>query len=607
MKIFDKGRSRLRWIACLAVLTLLGVYGTGAEGVGDPGTEPEGKRPDLITIDAMRTFGKLERPAVAFLHDRHTEALAEKGKDCGACHLKEKDVQGNERMSIKYQRLADTGKKAVMDVYHDNCIQCHTDMSAKKEKSGPLVCGECHAEKTKVESDRQPFGMDRSLHYRHVKASEEKCEQCHHEYDEKAKQLVYAKGKEGTCRYCHMEQTEENRISMRLASHLDCVNCHLEVREKQKAEARKAEAEESTHAEVAQEAVEDAKAPGGPVTCAGCHALEAQKQIEVVKDIPRMKRGQPDVVFVKRELLDPFADPETDSEGPDPNMMKPVPFSHVVHENANDTCRVCHHASLESCVACHTVTGSKDGDFVRLEGAMHQKDSVKSCVGCHKAETKDKACAGCHAFMPEVQLEAAGEACANCHMGPTPEAKGAAVAENAEEADKPAKTKKRKKKDSEQAEEKTVESIEEKMARHELDPVAKSILDARTPTLSTYPEEDIPEIVVIKALAKEYEPAELPHRKIVNALMNNIKDNKMAQYFHTDPGTMCQGCHHNSPVSKKPPRCESCHGKPFDTRYPYKPGLMAAYHNQCMGCHDKMEMEKPAHNDCTACHKAKKK
>ena len=75
-------------------------------------------------------------------------------------------------------------------------------------------------------SARKPMGMDLSLHFRHSKAAKEKCETCHHEYDEKAKTLFYAKGKEGTCRYCHKERTEENRISMPLASHLSCVECH---------------------------------------------------------------------------------------------------------------------------------------------------------------------------------------------------------------------------------------------------------------------------------------------------------------------------------------------------------------------------------------------
>jgi hypothetical protein len=76
------------------------------------------------------------------------------------------------------------------------------------------------------------MGMDKSLHFRHVKAHENKCEQCHHEYDDKSKTLFYAKGREGTCRYCHMEETQENRISMREASHISCVDCHLKTKAK---------------------------------------------------------------------------------------------------------------------------------------------------------------------------------------------------------------------------------------------------------------------------------------------------------------------------------------------------------------------------------------
>ena len=34
-----------------------------------------------------------------------------------------------------------------------------------------------------------------------------------------------------------------------------------------------------------------------------------------------------------------------------------------------------------------------------------------------------------------------------------------------------------------------------------------------------------------------------------------------------------------------------------------KPGLMGAYHLQCMGCHKEMGMEKPV--SCTDCHKEK--
>jgi rRNA maturation endonuclease Nob1 len=33
------------------------------------------------------------------------------------------------------------------------------------------------------------------------------------------------------------------------------------------------------------------------------------------------------------------------------------------------------------------------------------------------------------------------------------------------------------------------------------------------------------------------------------------------------------------------------------------PGMKAAYHQQCIGCHDRMEMKKT--KECTDCHKKK--
>ena len=95
----------------------------------------------------------------------------------------------------------------------------------------------------------------------------------------------------------------------------------------------------------------------------------------------------------------------------------------------------------------------------------------------------------------------------------------------------------------------------------------------------------------------------MPHRQIVQALVKGIGDSKLAAYYHADPGTICQGCHHNSPIAKKPPQCGSCHGKPFDEKKPHTPGLLGAYHIQCMGCHAEMGIEKPV--GCTECHKEK--
>ncbi len=557
MKILDKGKSIMRWASCLGLLILVIIYGIKAESVTGPWTEPDGKRPDVITIDAMKVFGDLERPAVSFLHDRHTEALSPKGQDCSVCHLKETDSRGQERLSIKFKRLQDTDRNEVMSIYHNNCIQCHTDVASEGEKSGPLTCGECHRKKPGIISSGQPMGMDKSLHFRHVKAHENKCEQCHHEYDEKSKTLFYAKGREGTCRYCHLEETQENRISMRNASHMSCVDCHLKTKAKELA--------------------------SGPVDCQGCHDLAAREKIEVITDIPRMERGQPDVVFVKREQIDPYTDPEFKQEI-DKSLMDQVPFSHLSHETYNDTCRVCHHAGMDSCVTCHTIQGSKEGNFVKLESSMHKIDTSMSCFGCHETKKEDKNCAGCHAFMPTGDKRKDPSSCVTCHMKPLPEMTETVL-------------------NPEIVPEETVQDG----SVHKVDLYAQALLDSRQPTNTTYDEQDIPEKVMIQKLSKKYEPTELPHRKIVNTLMKNIQENKIAQYFHQDPGTLCQGCHHNSPVSKKPPSCESCHGITSENVFPYKPGLMAAYHNQCMGCHDRMGIEKPASNDCTACHKEKKK
>ncbi len=144
----------------------------------------------------MRVFGKLEKPPVTYLHQKHTEALEKQNKDCSTCHLSQKDeASGQQRMSTKYMRLADTSKKEVMNIYHDNCIACHKEIKSAKEKSGPVDCGGCHQTNVRVVSSWKDIGMDKSLHYRHSKAMDQKCEQCHHEYNEATKKAVLCQGR----------------------------------------------------------------------------------------------------------------------------------------------------------------------------------------------------------------------------------------------------------------------------------------------------------------------------------------------------------------------------------------------------------------------------
>jgi hypothetical protein len=213
--------------------------------------------------------------------------------------------------------------------------------------------------------------------------------------------------------------------------------------------------------------------------------------------------------------------------------------------------------------SCHTVEGSEKGEGVRVEQAMHQLGNEQSCLGCHEINQRQKECAGCHDFMEKGRKQEA-ESCLKCHMEP-------------------------------------IQPDTEVIQEPEL--LAAMMLESRKALLDTFDDADIPEKVIIEELFYQYEAVEMPHRKIIHTLVNDIKDNKLANYFHNEKGTICQGCHHNSPVTKKPPSCASCHGEPFDENNPLRPGLKAAYHQQCMGCHRNMGIEKPKSTGCTDCHK----
>jgi hypothetical protein len=124
-------------------------------------------------------------------------------------------------------------------------------------------------------------------------------------------------------------------------------------------------------------------------------------------------------------------------------------------------------------------------------------------------------------------------------------------------------------------------------------------------TRLSFSEDDFPETVTISVLSEEYEQVEMPHRQIVNKLLEHINESKMATHFHGREDAVCQGCHHHSPIGDKPPLCESCHGEPFNEADLFKPGLLGAYHRQCMGCHQSMQLEKPTSDDCEGCHAKK--
>jgi len=64
----------------------------------------------------------------------------------------------------------------------------------------------------------------------------------------------------------------------------------------------------------------------------------------------------------------------------------------------------------------------------------------------------------------------------------------------------------------------------------------------------------------------------------------------------------CVSCHHYCPEGKnvsETVRCSACHQDAFNRDIPLRPGLKAAYHLRCLGCHKE---EKKGPVDCTGCH-----
>lgn len=548
---------------------------------------PQTKPKDELRLPVLITYkgeaAALERAEVAFDHDLHTRTLKQQNKaDCEVCHLieeKDKYIQGEKVVTVlKFPKrpLNRNDKTAIMEAYHDACGSCHRERAGAAKKTGPDIglCGKCHVRKIKIEKVTWPWTpiFNYKRHDRHVKALDRvdkpvkaspkvvtvaekpeektdspdehvklaphKCQLCHHLYDEKDKRLIYKKNSENSCRACHKEKGEKNRRPMKMVAHAQCIGCHMEL----------AEAVRKTlAAQGKKELTEEDKRKFGPFECKGCHGEhETLKEDEIVT-IPRLVRGQKDVMDIF--LKDPKKDPKA-------ARMKIVPFNHKAHEPRAQFCSSCHHYSLEKCVNCHTpVANLKDGGGVSFERAFHKLLAQQSCLGCHEIRQTKNECAGCHQWLT---AEMPQQSCPICHRG----------------------------------------SLEGK-------PIEVA------PVVVQFDKERVPEKVKIEKLAKEYQPSEMPHQKITKKLTEISNKSSLARVFHPakspNDQTLCQGCHHYSrePAAKKFPGCRACHGQPFNPIQLGKPGIMAAYHQQCIGCHTAMG-HKPKALECDKCHPEKK-
>ena len=527
------------WI--VSFLLLASVLCMAALEVKNQNSADDG-RTDGIRIQMAESSDKDHMPTVMFLHDLHTEALNE--KDCSTCHLKDDGGQ----YTFKFMRTADFDYDVNMTVYHENCIGCHNRMKEEGKQAGPNTgnCRACHNQESDISSSWSDLAFDHSLHSRHVssetirpkeKAQKDNCGTCHHEYDKKARKTVYVQGKEGACRYCHLKVDTKEARSNQTVTHESCLNCHMMMKKKKVIKT-------------------------GPIDCEGCHSAELQKEIKVVKPVPRITRNQPDAVLMATAMNKTIADGKKLQL-----TISPVAFDHKMHESSTKSCQSCHHASLEKCSACHTPAGDKKGDFITLEKAMHEVKDAQSCVGCHTQAQKKQDCAGCHSQMPFGKSDQG--ACKSCHNVKLADAKHFPI--------------------------KPEDQVK----------LANSVISSRKMPALAYDQKDVPEKVIIDVMKKEYEAAELPHRKVVDTLMARLNKDTLGKYFHKDKYTMCQGCHHNSPMSAAPPKCATCHSLAPKKATDGRPGLKGAYHGQCIGCHDKMGIKKPAATACAECHKKK--
>jgi nitrate/TMAO reductase-like tetraheme cytochrome c subunit len=517
---------------------------------------PPAEQAQLITIPDI--FHRLERPPVRFAHDKHTHALEPEG--CKVCHRT--DDQGN--FLFTYLTVAEqTDRNAWMNVYHDNCIGCHTRRTEEGKKAGPVTCGECHViereypkhqylpvmpdyyevlrdtyhsnciachrKPSKVVGDAgaldwQGFYVkhkktaapwpkvtfDYLWHEKHEKALAGKCERCHTISPQKLEELK-AKGTAPANRDWVWDVDENKSLTERITAHARCINCHLQRKAAQAGTA-------------------------GPTDCGKCHS-GANRTIKELADVVRPQCGQQDTMLIE---LDQGA------------CAKAVAFNHQSHVAHSRSCQECHHKTLRPCGDCHTVEGSQKGNWITLAEAHHEVSSSLSCIGCHEAEKRKADCAGCHQFLPHGLVRSR---CSGCHTGSLD----------------------------------GLQTLRKLPAPEELIPT------------------DVKEKLEISRIENEYRAASMPHLAMARRLTEISNKSLLASYFHQDPMTVCAGCHHLGPLEAKAdvPSCATCHTarpEPGSST----PTLMGAYHQRCLGCHHRMDPTGRAMpQTCTGCHEEK--
>jgi len=361
----------------------------------------------------------------------------------------------------------------------------------------------------------------------------------------------HVRGLDEKCEECHHVLDEQTKQLVYAKDQEEsCQTCHGPVEVDGIPSLRAAAHEQCIQCHLTRRA---AQQTAGPTACNACHGEREVPDAATLAALPRLERGQPDTVQITVEG----------------GQLEPVAFDHRAHENRAGFCRDCHHDSTASCGECHTLDGAEKGQWVNAQLAFHDAEAPQSCIGCHNEQKRAGGCVGCHQLMP---AELPRGSCAICHVADT------------------------------------VHDLElaESMGAGELDSATAVASVIPAPPSPTTILDEAPESVTIDQLTDEYSAVEYPHRQVYEKLRDTAGASSLAQHFHGSDETLCYGCHHNSPAGQKPPACISCHEQAlFDDRRPGRPGLKAAYHLQCMDCHQAMEIEPQACG--TGCHTPVKK
>lgn len=514
------------------------------------------ERPMFISISPL--FEPLKRAPVMFWHDKHAVAMRTEG--CETCHPK----KGNQ-IEFSFPKIRnESSRKALMASYHDACIKCHAQRSDTKKAAGPVTCGECHSDK-KAAHVKEYLPVVPADDGKLLDPYHQKCTACHlqparsaknsPELDWKTFHVVAQQRLEQEMPEIVYDYSIHDKHLQALAK--KCELCHYispALAAQLKSEEKTPTSQDWLREEEPGRSLK--KKEEAHLRCINCHLERtAEKKTHGPVDC---RDCHVDRLRTAAELAK-ITPPDYDKKeriliNAEKASRPAVPFDHKSHIAASRSCDDCHHDTLEACSKCHTLKGTKEGKFITLAEAYHKTGSKWSCLGCHAQEQAKPDCAGCHSLR---QAGLAETDCDACHSG-------------------------------------KLES---------LDRISK------LPDPATLFPTNLTDEFSIAILEKEYEPTKIKHKAIAQKLTEISNNSKLASFFHQEETTICSGCHHLGSVEKQKnvPACNACHTSQ-NIPSGNTPTLLGAYHQACLGCHQKMRYpEKQMPQACTGCHKEKRR